>query len=250
MSPSQATPVSLTDYLRVTVIAGWALALLWLWSTGHFQQFIAPSLWWLLLIGVACALLFLAGILVSGGGASHHHGQADNPWVRAAVVLMPLAFVAMTAGQGSLGSYALEKRSLDMIDGPVQIEPAEPQAADQPPSTADGDSRQMTLVNLLYDLEAEQDFRVTTEGMVFHSKRLGEGQCMLFRFVMTCCAADAQPVSVILVYPGVKDIPADAWVRITGKATRAEIRGVNRAVIEADTLETISEPKQPYLSPY
>lgn len=253
--------VSVADYIRVSVIAAWGLALLWLLTTGSFAKFIAPSLWWLLLLGVVCLLVFLVGIIISGGGESHHHGQADNAWVRAAVVLMPLAFVTMAIPQGSLGSYALEKRATDLFDGPVEITLEEkktpdlvsdsPSANDQsqtPPGSVQ--ARELTLTNLLYDLEADPEIRVTTEGMIFHSKRLSDGQCMLFRFVMTCCAADAMPVSVILVHPDVDTFPGDAWVRVTGIAHMQAIRGVNRAVLKAEQVEQIPEPRRPYLSPY
>lgn len=283
MSASQdnANPVTVADYLRVSVIAAWGLALLWLLTTGSFTKFIAPSLWWLLLLGVGCLLVFLIGIIISGGGESHHHGQADNAWVRAAVVLLPLAFVMMAIPQGSLGGYALEKRATDLLDGPVEITPSEPpgiaekssdsvsgsptasdqsqaapKAANSSGMAANGKTsgdlklRKLTLSNLLYDLEADPEIRVTTEGMLFHSKRLGDGQCMLFRFVMTCCAADAMPVSVILVHPDVDTFPGDAWVRVTGIAHMQAIRGVNRAVLKAEQVEQIPEPRRPYLSPY
>lgn len=243
-----AAKVSTADYIRVTVIAAWCLTMLWLLTTGNFQKFIAPSLWWLLLLGVICLLAFLIGIMISGGGESHHHGEADNAWVRASVVLMPLAFVAIATPQGSLGGFALEKRSLDLIDGPVEVAPVAPTESDTPRDP--GAARELTLTDLLYNLEEEQGFRVTTEGMIFHSKRLGEGQCMLFRFVMTCCAADAMPVSVILVHPEVNGLAGDAWVRVSGTAILTDVRGVKRAVVKADALEVIPEPKRPFLSPY
>lgn len=253
---ASAQQVTAADYIRVTTVAAWCVTLLWLLSSWEFKKFIAPSLWWLLLMGVICLLLFLVGMLISGSGDSHHHGEADNPWIRGLVVLMPLVFLGVAVPQGSLGGFALEKRSLDFVDGPVEfvssdlVDPTNTPNATTRNGSSNGTRSELTLTDLLYELETADSVQVTTEGMLFHSKRLGEGQCMLFRFVMTCCAADAQPVSMILVHPEVNSLGGDTWVRVTGTATMMDVRGVQRGVLKADELEVIQEPVRPYLSPY
>ena len=71
----------------------------------------------------------------------------------------------------------------------------------------------------------------------------------LTRFVVTCCAVDAQPVSIPVYYPGwQRDFPVDTWVRIGGGFSPAPV-GVGRDGLVLIPLEiTIEEvPREPYL---
>jgi putative membrane protein len=271
--------ITTADYLRVTVVAAWGLALLWLLSTRHYTKFITPDLWWLLLMGAGCAFVFLLGLLAGGRGHSHHHGAAGSHWVRALVVLLPLAFIAVGVPQGSLGSDALRTRALDAFvseadapdtdeepaadgpPGPLALARTPPRVTDlaEPNAIASeagdqraelGPPRAMTLVDLMYELDGIDRVAVTTEGMIFHSRRLADDQAMLFRFLMTCCAADAQPMTLILEHPDARGFDEDTWLRVTGVAEIRKIRGARRAILIADTLEQIAEPAEPYLSPF
>ncbi|MGT2464271.1 TIGR03943 family putative permease subunit [Sinomonas atrocyanea] len=70
------------------------------------------------------------------------------------------------------------------------------------------------------------------------------------RFVITCCAVDAQPVGVPVYLPGwQKQYSADAWVTATGKFYESPHPTKGAAtVITADQITQTAQPPQPYLT--
>lgn len=71
----------------------------------------------------------------------------------------------------------------------------------------------------------------------------------LTRFVVTCCAVDAQPVSVLVYAPGWQDTwEADSWVRIQGGFAPAPSGlGVSGLVLVPLEITPEEVPREPYL---
>ncbi|GAB2738490.1 TIGR03943 family putative permease subunit [Sinomonas soli] len=70
------------------------------------------------------------------------------------------------------------------------------------------------------------------------------------RFVISCCAVDAQPVGVPVYLPGwQKQYSADAWITATGTFYESPnpAKGTS-TVITADQITHTAQPAQPYLS--
>jgi uncharacterized repeat protein (TIGR03943 family) len=75
------------------------------------------------------------------------------------------------------------------------------------------------------------------------------GSPKLLRWLMWCCAADAQPVSVQLsgnVSGAFKD---SQWYAVVGTARFPSTLGQVLPQIEVDTIQPVQEPDEPYLSP-
>jgi uncharacterized membrane protein YcgQ (UPF0703/DUF1980 family) len=88
--------------------------------------------------------------------------------------------------------------------------------------------------------------KVIVEGQIFiPDTPLQPGECILLRYLMSCCAADLRAVSVILSYPKGYQPKAGQWVLVHGIASR-DAKGV---IIKADMIESITEPYPPYLYP-
>jgi hypothetical protein len=68
----------------------------------------------------------------------------------------------------------------------------------------------------------------------------------LFRFAMTCCAGDAQAVTVFLHLPNPDAMEQGAWVELTGDL--AQTANNLPVLLEADELRFIDEPARPYLT--
>ena len=71
----------------------------------------------------------------------------------------------------------------------------------------------------------------------------------LTRFVVTCCAVDAQPVSVPVYLPGwQQEFPVDSWIRIQGgfSPAPAGVSGVGLVLIPLE-ITTEEVPREPYL---
>jgi len=77
-----------------------------------------------------------------------------------------------------------------------------------------------------------------------------DGSFTLTRFVISCCAVDAQPVGLGVVTDGTSDgrtPDADQWVRVTGKlAANPDQSADARIVIRAATVRDIDQPTDPY----
>lgn len=69
------------------------------------------------------------------------------------------------------------------------------------------------------------------------------------RFVVTCCAVDAQPLGVPVYLPGWQStFGADAWVEVSGPfASNPSRTSVQAIVIVPDSVEEVEQPDEPYL---
>jgi putative membrane protein len=65
--------------------------------------------------------------------------------------------------------------------------------------------------------------------------------------MMTCCAADAQPV-VLPIEPQQKpDLPDMTWVKVAGKAAFPVEGGKRKPLIQNAVIEKIDPPEKPFL---
>ena len=69
------------------------------------------------------------------------------------------------------------------------------------------------------------------------------------RFIITCCAVDAQPVGVAVYQPGWSAALAEGdWVHLEGEfAASPSTAGGPSIVLRPDTTESVEEPSEPYL---
>ena len=89
--------------------------------------------------------------------------------------------------------------------------------------------------------------RVIVEGFVHHEKGLPEGTFIAFRFLIYCCAADAQPVGVLTQYARQDALPEEAWVRIEGSVQVTMLGGKPCPIVNAEAVTITQPPKNPYL---
>jgi uncharacterized repeat protein (TIGR03943 family) len=77
-----------------------------------------------------------------------------------------------------------------------------------------------------------------------------DGQPMLARMVLSCCAADGRPIKVGLIGDTPAGVPADTWVQADGVYTgRTAEDAINQAAVpyfEVTSWQEISPPTQPY----
>jgi putative membrane protein len=87
-------------------------------------------------------------------------------------------------------------------------------------------------------------------GQVAHrSKTQHErGPFQLVRFVMVCCAADVQPVAVLVQYPNTSpDFELMSWVRVIGKVRFETVGDHREPVVDASKVTSIPQPADQYL---
>ncbi|GAA3351745.1 hypothetical protein GCM10020358_82640 [Amorphoplanes nipponensis] len=77
-----------------------------------------------------------------------------------------------------------------------------------------------------------------------------DGQPMLARMVMSCCAADGRPIKVALSGDVPAAVPADTWIQVVGGWTARTARDpVNQAEVpylEVRSWQEVTPPKQQY----
>ncbi len=144
---------------------------------------------------------------------------------------------------------------LILLDGPT---PADPTAA---PTTAKDPAIPgavtLALMELYYPKKHPGVTRVETIGrlMIPTQEEIDQVppeldradlKLLLYRYVMTCCAADAAPVFVVLRGRDVGELKVDDWVKITGTWIPAPGLG-DMAKIEVDSLTVIEQPAEPFL---
>ncbi len=90
---------------------------------------------------------------------------------------------------------------------------------------------------------------VTLTGFVTPDPDDAENVFYVARFVVTCCAVDAQPVGVAVYAPGWQDrFPVDSWVTVTGEFdANPSLASLQTTAITPVTIEETTQPNQPYV---
>lgn len=70
------------------------------------------------------------------------------------------------------------------------------------------------------------------------------------RFVVTCCAVDAQPVGVPVYLPGWREQhPVDSWVQVTGRfVANPSASSMQAMVIDPREVVAVDQPADPYVT--
>lgn len=235
---------------------------------------------------LACDLAFNRGAAHAHDGHDHHdhdHGGAPDRWLQSAVHLLPLFFV-IAVGSSGLGAQAITIVRATVPGAGAQAQPAPvkpppavpgvPPTTAAPPDLADAPSTPepappaapaapgvavpLTLTELYFPAKHPGVTTVETLGRILvpteeDLKKVpadvdtSEMKLMLYRFHMTCCAADARPVFIILLGHDPKGLENEAWAKVTGRWVPAPGLG-DMAKLVVEKLEIVPPPKEPYIS--
>jgi putative membrane protein len=86
-------------------------------------------------------------------------------------------------------------------------------------------------------------------GFVYHAAGLPDGQFLVSRFAVTCCSADAMAIGLLVDWPDSATLENNSWIRVQGPMAVGSFSGRPTPLIEADSLEGVAAPDQPYLYP-
>ena len=91
---------------------------------------------------------------------------------------------------------------------------------------------------------------VDVVGFVFRPEGAPRDVFYVSRFVVTCCAVDAQPIGLPVRSPGWEGrFEEDAWVRVKGSFVEADEGYVSDpVVVEPERIEPTEEPQNPYVN--
>lgn len=228
-------------YGRPLLYLAWFIALAGLLPGGAYEAFLRPEFGVLLGAAVVVLLGFLA---VDMGRPPPPPKPIFGETIRVLILALPLAYLSIGRGV-ALDSGAFETR----WTGPAGATAAGAlQAAPAAPETA---AREADLVGLCWNSDAYEGQTVAVEGMLHRepdvAARYGGNGWLLYRFVISCCAADAQPAAVMLTGEMATNWTDDAWVRATGRFTLRPDQPRPVPILELGALAPLEKPRNPYL---
>jgi hypothetical protein len=239
---------------RFLQMAVWIASLSYVLFSGIADTYV---IWWqvyllygtliILIIGALFRVLpeLLSFIAVHMQAAAHeHHDHASPTWAETGVHAVPL-YLLLAIGPTVLGSHSLHSSPLLL---PVQRQPqaiitdaAGFRTTDLLALRHDPylDGGKITLLARVGEL-AEQTTRKRRSGPPPVAKPV------LFRHLISCCAADGRPVYAWIDTMTPINLPIDSWVQVWGQVDVRETGGVV-PVISVERWELASEPNAPYL---
>ncbi|MEV8503623.1 TIGR03943 family protein [Actinoplanes sp. NPDC051475] len=172
-----------------------------------------------------------------GHGHEHHH-EPRIGWL----LILPVLGLLLVAPP-ALGSYAAGQAG--------SVLTAQNSASDYPPLPA-GDPVDVDLLD--YASRAVFDKGRSLTGRTLRLTGFvtpgPDGEPMLARMVLSCCAADGRPIKVGLAGEGPAGVAPDTWVQVVGMyADRVGKDPVNDAdvpYLQVKSWQEVAAPKQPY----
>lgn len=179
--------------------------------------------------------------------AAHSHHSLT--WAGVALVLLPMLLGVLVPPQ-PLGAAALQNREVAVTAPSRTVLPSAVRAASAK-RAAD-----RNLLDWLHAFAAEPDPArafagqpADVVGFVYHDERLAEDQVLINRFIVSCCVADANVVTLVVRWPEAAALENDAWVQVQGILQPGEFAGETLPVLAAQRVTPVPMPDQPYLYP-
>ncbi len=171
-------------------------------------------------------------------GHGHAHGRFDVAWLLV-VPMLALLLIAPPA----LGSYSAARSGTALGAARTDLAPL-----------PDGDPVRVSLLDYASRAVFDKGASLTGRHVILSGFLLPapHGGWYLTRMVITCCAADAQPIKVGLTGTVPDGLRANDWIEITGVYTpRTAADDVNAETIpfvQVDSSRPIPAPQEQYVS--
>ena len=198
-----------------------------------------------LVLIAAAVMTLLYEVLRPRAAADHDHDHGDGkphrePWV-AWLLILPVLGLLLVAPP-ALGSYAAGQAGTALSSQQISDYPPLPPGDPAKVSVLDYASR------AVFDKGVSLgDRTVQLTGFVAQGPN---GEPILARIILSCCAADGRPIKVGMSGNAPAGLANDTWVEVVGKYTdRTVTDPVNEEMIpyiEVETWTQIEPPKQQY----
>ncbi|GIJ39971.1 TIGR03943 family putative permease subunit [Micromonospora andamanensis] len=195
------------------------------------------TLWYELRPAAPRALAPVGGSDTGHDGHGHAHHEPRVGWL----LILPVLGLLLVAPP-ALGSYAAGQAGTAL---------SSQQQSDYPP-LPEGDPVQVSVLDYasraLFDRGTSiGDRRVQLTGFIATG---GDGEPILARMVLSCCAADGRPVKLGLTGDVPAGLPDDTWVEVTGRYSdrlgRDPVNDAEIPYLEVESWRQVPAPKRPY----
>ena len=179
------------------------------------------------------------------GHDGHHHNFSWGGWL---LVALPIV-LGLVVPPRPLGAAALTNRD-------VSLESLTSVASPENNVLLTTPDREKNILDWLIEFRTAGDPAAFTGqeaqliGFVYRDDRFKSDEFMAARFVLSCCAADAAPLGLIVHWPEASSLADDQWVEVTGHFEPGEFEGQSMPFLIAETVVPTEIPNRPYLYPY
>ncbi|MFH0730980.1 MAG: TIGR03943 family protein [Pseudomonadota bacterium] len=252
------------QWLTPIVFGIWTCTLLHLLASQRYTVFLRPELGLLLGLAYFIAMGFMVATLMG----THRTVPDFSAVLRALILLLPVLYL-MIMGDNRLGGSAfknrfvgpavltMERNDMDRKDEldprPWKKEKASPASpeSDAIGSAAQRALREPTILEIFKNPKRYDGQRVIVSGMILRDEKLGPHfggrDTAVYRFLMTCCAADALPLAIALDSKFAQPFEKDQWVRVAGIFRLVKIHDKPVPFMEDPVITPAEAPAFPYL---
>ena len=273
-------------YLTSGVLAVWGGVLLTIYFTGRIGAYLHPNFRpFALAAGITLVVFAILMLLAPEAGAAH--GAAPRSTVRgvlASLFLVGPLLLAFYNSTDRMDATAVANRNyvqdISQLPG-AQSSATSPPSGPTDPALPDAGSKtppnppsatatqedpyalpknkqgrvQAQLVDFLYAAQLPEirsqlenkPVEVIGQLMPAKTNNAKGGRFVIIRMIMSCCAADAQPVALRVEPLKKPDMGEMTWVKVTGEAAFPVEGGKRTPVIQHAVMEKIDPPAEPYL---
>lgn len=233
--------------IEVVIFMAYGVLLLFLIWTGRVNYFIHPGLQWLLIrvVGVFALIFVLMGIGIWIKKKTKINQPL--PWWKVILLILPLLF-GFLIKPSSLSAEQFWNRKGDDSSNLILSR----QLTEPPKFVFNSENRSLEdWIRLIAQMSDDQQFigeKVKVNGFVVKGSK-NEKLFYISRYVLSCCAADARPIGLPVVYDGEKFlVNENEWLEVKGEFKLVEVEGVESLAIELKEMQRISEPENPYIT--
>ena len=156
------------------------------------------------------------------------------------IILIPVVFIFLSGNQ-TLNSYALTKRTLMAPN----LEPSDSHPVlNEPEAQKAGMPIDISLSQLLRNWTSYSGKQVSIQGLLQPSLEDNDDYALVFKYLISCCVADAIPVGIFIDKKRAKGFNNDDWVKVTGVVTLDKLDGNNVVVMSLKTIEKVEKPSK------
>ena len=222
------------NFLNIVLVI-WIVTFIHLIRDDRYALFLKPEFGFLIYAGLfICSAFFFSGLFNKPGRL------AVSDMMNGLIILMPVLFIFLSGNQ-TLNSYALEKRTL-MSPDLKSLEPG-PEPG-QPDGQKAGGPIDTSLAQLLLKWSSYNGKQVAIQGLLHPSLNDNDDYALVFKYLISCCAADAVPVGIFIDKQRAKGFSKDDWVKVTGVVNLGKLNGQDVVVMSLDTIEKVEKPSK------
>jgi uncharacterized repeat protein (TIGR03943 family) len=250
----------LKQWLHPMVFGIWTYVLIYLVVTQRYTDFLRPE------FGILLALAhFIAmGFMLAAVGRKRIAETDFSGVVRGLVLLLPVLYLfampdSMLAGNTfknrfvgpSKDTVGKDDRSGKPVVNRAGKDPG-PASPDENDAFALQDRPlERTILELYSKPEVYKGKRVTFTGMIMRDEVLKQyfagRDTAIYRFLITCCAADALPLAIAVDSNQASAFTNDQWVQVDGVFNLGQGSDKPFPLVENAIIKRIKAPKLPYL---